>query len=145
MKLSIDSREERALVDRRIWNLVRLRHPLLREEFVSSTRSRLSYRRCSKLFAIQEDSESDIWHAFRRYSTNGRRARIAWRTAVPVNSDVVLAHVRICRDERGEEIAAELGIDTKTLRGPMKRLIAAGQVHTKGERRGMQYWAGPPG
>jgi hypothetical protein len=44
--------------------------------------------------------------------------------------------------QRGEHIAAGLRTDTKALRGPMKRLIEAGQVRTKGERRGMQYWAG---
>jgi hypothetical protein len=35
-----------------------------------------------------------------------------------------------------------LGTDSRTLRSPMKRLAAAGQIKTKGERRGMQYRAG---
>jgi len=35
----------------------------------------------------------------------------------------VLAHVKENPGQRGEQIAAALGTDTKTLRGAMKRLI----------------------
>ncbi|MBK8172739.1 MAG: hypothetical protein IPK60_20710 [Sandaracinaceae bacterium] len=43
--------------------------------------------------------------------------------------------------QRGEQIAAQLGTDVTTMRLPMKRLIEEGKVMTKGERRGMAYWA----
>jgi hypothetical protein len=66
---------------------------------------------------------------------NGRSERA-------VDLDAVLAYVQRNPGQRGEHIAAGLGTDAKALRGPMKRLIESGQVKTKGERRGMQYWAG---
>jgi len=69
-------------------------------------------------------------------SPNGRSA------ARSIDADAVLAFVRSNPGQRGEHIAAALGIDSKTLRSPMKRLIEAGQVRTKGNRRGMQYFAG---
>ena len=56
-----------------------------------------------------------------------------------IDPEALLAHVTKNPGQRGEEIAAELGTDTKSLRGPMKRLIDAGQVRTKGERWGMRY------
>jgi predicted ArsR family transcriptional regulator len=49
--------------------------------------------------------------------------------------DYVLKHP----GERGEQIATALGTDTKTMRLPMKKLIADGKVSTRGERRGMAY------
>ena len=57
-----------------------------------------------------------------------------------VNPDAILAYVQKNPGQRGEHIAAALGTETKALRSPMKRLVEAGQVRTKGERRGMQYW-----
>ena len=57
----------------------------------------------------------------------------------------MLAHVRKNPGQRGKQIAAELGTDTKALRGAMKRLIEAGQIKTKGERRGMRYFGRYPG
>jgi len=58
-----------------------------------------------------------------------------------VDSDVILAFVRKNPGQRGEHIAAALGTDTKGLRGSMKRLIEDRKIETKGERRGMRYWA----
>ena len=59
-----------------------------------------------------------------------------------LDADAVYAFVQKNPGQRGEHIAAALGTDTKPLRGPMKRLIEAGRIRTKGERRGTQYWAG---
>jgi len=53
----------------------------------------------------------------------------------------VLAFVQKNPGQRGEHIAAALGTDTKVLRGSMKRLIEDRKIETKGERRGMRYWA----
>ena len=57
-----------------------------------------------------------------------------------VNTDAILAFVQKNPGQRAEHIAAGLGTDSKALRSPMKRLVEAGQVKAKGERRGMQYW-----
>jgi hypothetical protein len=49
--------------------------------------------------------------------------------------------VRSNPGQRGEHIAAALSTDAATLRPVMKRLIAAGQVRTEGQKRGMTYEA----
>lgn len=56
-------------------------------------------------------------------------------------SGALLAHVKAHPGQRGDQIAATLRSDVKTIRGPMKKLIAAKKVKTKGQRRGMQYFA----
>jgi hypothetical protein len=53
--------------------------------------------------------------------------------------ETLLAYVRSNPGQRGEQIAAALGTDTKTMRLPMKKLIAERKIKTKGERRGMSY------
>jgi len=53
----------------------------------------------------------------------------------------LLAYLRAIPGQRGEEIAAALGTDTKTIRPVMKHLIADGKVTTQGQRRGMTYAA----
>ena len=53
----------------------------------------------------------------------------------------LLAHIRTHSGQRGEQIAAALGTDTKTMRPAMHALIAENKVKTRGERRGMQYFA----
>lgn len=64
------------------------------------------------------------------------------RSSGSVDPDAVHAFVQKNPGQRGEHIATALGTDTKALRGPMKRLIEERKVMTKGERRGMRYWAG---
>ena len=56
-------------------------------------------------------------------------------------ADALLAHIKQNSGQRGEQIAAALGTDTKTMRPVMHALIAENKVKTRGERRGMQYFA----
>jgi hypothetical protein len=55
--------------------------------------------------------------------------------------DALLNYVRNNPSQRGEEIAAAMATDSVTIRPVMKKLIAAGKVATKGQRRGMTYAA----
>lgn len=63
------------------------------------------------------------------------------RARSSVDPDAIYAYVQKNPGQRGEQIAAALGTDTKSLRGSMKRLIEGQKVRTRGERRGTQYWA----
>ena len=73
-------------------------------------------------------------------SLGGPRGR---RSAADVErvGEKLLEYVRKHPGQRGEQIAAALGTDVTTMRRPMKALIEDGQVKTKGQRRGMQYFA----
>lgn len=53
--------------------------------------------------------------------------------------EALLAHVKSNPGMRGEQIAAALKTDVGTMRLPMKKLIAAKKIKTKGNRRGMTY------
>ena len=64
------------------------------------------------------------------------------RSGCSVEAEAILAFVRSNPGQRGEHIAAALGVDTTALRRTMNRLIEGGKVRTNGERRGMQYFAG---
>lgn len=54
--------------------------------------------------------------------------------------DNLLEFVRSHPGQRGEQIAAALNTDVKTMRLPMKRLIETERVRTQGQRRGMTYY-----
>ena len=60
-------------------------------------------------------------------------------------SDQLLAHVKANPGQRGEQIAAALKTDVGTIRPTMHKLIAAKQVRTEGQRRGMTYHPGGGG
>jgi hypothetical protein len=55
-------------------------------------------------------------------------------------SAMLLEHVREHPGQRGEQIAAALRTDVGTMRPAMKKLIADGEVKTRGQRRGMTYF-----
>jgi hypothetical protein len=68
----------------------------------------------------------------------------ASRSRAAANDDLpeaLLSYVRSNPGQRSEHIAAALATDAGTLRPVMKRLIAAGQVRTEGQKRGMTYEA----
>jgi hypothetical protein len=71
----------------------------------------------------------------------GKRGRRTSADLEAMQADL-LTHVKANPGQRGEQIAAALGTDVGTMRGPMKGLIAGGQVRTEGQRRGMTYFAG---
>jgi len=50
-------------------------------------------------------------------------------------ADALLNYVRSNPGQRGEQIAAALATDTKTMRPVMKRLIGDGKIATEGQRR----------
>jgi hypothetical protein len=64
------------------------------------------------------------------------------RSSVEVENlgEMLLSHVKKHPGQRGEQIASDLGTDTKTMRLPMKKLIEDGKITTKGQRRGMCYF-----
>ena len=66
------------------------------------------------------------------------RTRSAANNDLP---DALLSYVRSNPRQRGEHIAVALSTDAATIRPVMKRLIAAGQVRTEGQKRGMTYEA----
>lgn len=57
----------------------------------------------------------------------------------------LVAYVKANPGQRGEQIAAALKTDVKTMRLPMLKLIEAKAISTKGQRRGMTYYPGGGG
>jgi len=74
--------------------------------------------------------------AVRRPAGGGKRSAEQMET---MTSDLV-AFVKTNPGQRGEQIAAALKTDVGTMRLPMKKLIAAKAISTKGQRRGMTYY-----
>ena len=56
-------------------------------------------------------------------------------------AEALLAHIKQNAGQRGEQIAAALGTDTKSMRPAIHALIAENKIKTRGQRRGMQYFA----
>jgi hypothetical protein len=54
-------------------------------------------------------------------------------------ADALLSHLEKHPGQRGEEIAAALETDTRTIRLPLKKLIEDRKVRTKGVARGTSY------
>lgn len=70
----------------------------------------------------------------------GRRVRRSTEDVAGMG-ERLLAHVKANPGQRGEQIAAALKTDVKTMRLPMLKLIAEKKVRTEGQRRGMTYFA----
>jgi hypothetical protein len=70
----------------------------------------------------------------------GRRIRRSSENVEKMGATLI-AHVKKHPGQRGEQIAKALHTDVGTMRLPMKKLIAARKVKTKGQRRGMTYYA----
>ncbi|MBK7878801.1 MAG: hypothetical protein IPJ77_24340 [Planctomycetes bacterium] len=71
-----------------------------------------------------------------------RRAKGGKRSAAEMEQFTaeLVAYVKANPGQRGEQIAAALKTDVKTMRLPMLKLIAAKAISTKGQRRGMTYF-----
>lgn len=63
------------------------------------------------------------------------------RNGARVSPDQLLDYVMQNPAQRGEQISAALGTDTKSIRSVMQKLIAERKVKTKGYRRAMTYAA----
>lgn len=55
--------------------------------------------------------------------------------------EALVSHVKANPGQRGDQIAAALNSDVSTIRLPMRALIASKKITTRGQRRGMQYFA----
>jgi predicted ArsR family transcriptional regulator len=53
----------------------------------------------------------------------------------------LLAHIEKNPSQRADQIAKAMRSEVMTIRLPMKKLVAAKKVKTKGQRRGMTYAA----
>ncbi len=81
--------------------------------------------------------------ASRKPGPKKRRGKRVSRTAEQVAQlcEQMLLAVRKAPGRGLAEIAAEFGEEIKDVRRPMQFLIADGKIRTKGQRRGMKYFA----
>lgn len=75
-----------------------------------------------------------------RSTGGGKRGRRSSANLEQMSANL-LAHVTKHPGQRGEQIAQALRTDVTTMRLPMKKLIAEKKIKTKGQRRGMMYFA----
>lgn len=74
-------------------------------------------------------------------ATSARSRRPKSGRGSSLDTETVLTEVRRKGDRRVEELAKSLRTSTRSLRLPLKKLIAAKKVKTTGQRRGMRYTA----
>jgi hypothetical protein len=84
-------------------------------------------------------------------ATSGRRGRPKGKkttrggkrssTGVDEIGERLLAHIENNPGQRADQIATAMRTEATTIRLPMKKLIAAKKVKSKGQRRGMTYAA----
>jgi len=72
----------------------------------------------------------------------GRRKKHAKRSSLRISrtTTALLAHIKSNKGQRIEQIAAALNIPTSDLKYPAQKLLADGQVKTKGAKRGTTYF-----
>lgn len=77
-----------------------------------------------------------------RMGSAARKSKGAKRNSEEIGAlqEELLAYLKKNPGHRGEQISAALKTDTKTIRLPLKALIQAKKVKTKGQRRGMTYF-----
>lgn len=97
--------------------------------------------------ALAAVATSSANRAFRRTASPSRHAFGRGRGAKRTAGDLqrlrtrFLDHVKANPGQRIEQINRALGTRTAALRGPVTSLVSTGQVRTKGQRRGMTYFA----
>ena len=74
----------------------------------------------------------------------GRRAKGGKRSADYLDKvgELVLAYVRANHGQGSEAIGRELGLSSKDMALPIRKLIAEKKLRTEGQRRGTKYFAG---
>lgn len=72
----------------------------------------------------------------RRVARGGKRSP----DQVQQDADRLLAHVIANPGARAEEIAAEMGMTTKEIALPMRKLVGSKKVKTEGQKRATRYY-----
>jgi hypothetical protein len=75
---------------------------------------------------------------------NGVRVRGGKRSSEQVEGDAtrLLAFITESPGKRAEEIAREIGLSTKEMALPLKKLIGGRQIRTEGQKRATRYFPG---